>query len=157
MSTLKSSYRAVIDHIAADIETLRQGGMIADTASPVLLRERHEWLVCQKERLNTERDRIIAGFQKRLDDYLRQCEGFWQSGHSRTYEKKLRQLHETKQRVIKIYALTGWDACFALLLTLKHLRSILPLPKYPEHKSALAALEAIKADCQIQLGTYISV
>jgi predicted component of type VI protein secretion system len=99
------------------------------------------------------RDCIIAGFRKRLDDYLRQCERFWKGTHERTYEKKMAQLHEAKQRVVKIYALSGFDACYALLLALKHLRAILPLPKYPEHA---AALEAIKADCQKQLGTYFS-
>ena len=157
MSTLQSSYRAVINHIAADIETLRKGGQTADMVSLNLLQKRKEWLIYRSDSLNTDRDRIIAGFQKRLDDYLRHCERFWQSGHSRTYEKRLRHLHETKQRVLKIYAHTGFDACYALLLTLKHLRAILPLPQYSEHAPALAALEAIKADCYEQLGTYISV
>jgi hypothetical protein len=95
------------------------------------------------------------GFQKPLDDYLRQCERFWKDRHERTYEKKMAQLHEAKQRVIKIYALTGFDACYSLLLALKHLRGILPLSHYPEHAPALEALEAIKAECYEELGTYI--
>jgi len=95
--------------------------------------------------------------QKRLDDYLRQCEAFWKGKHERTYEKKLAQLHEAKQRVIHIYALSGFDACYALMLALKHLRAILPLSKYPEHAPALEALEAIKADCYEQLGTYLKI
>ena len=90
-----------------------------------------------------------------LDDYIRQCERFWKGTHERTYEKKLAQLHEAKQRVIKVYALSGFDACYALTLALKHLRAILPLRQYPEHAPALEALEAIKADCYEQLGTYL--
>jgi len=90
-----------------------------------------------------------------LDDYIRQCERFWKGTHERTYEKKLAQLHEAKQRVIHIYALSGFDACYALTLALKHLRAILPLSKYPEHAPALEALEAIKADCYEELGTYL--
>jgi len=154
MSTLQSSYRAVINHIAADIETLKQRGQTADAD---LLRERREWLVCRHDRINHDRDLIISGFQKRLDDYLRHCEAFWKEKHERTYEKKMTQLHEAKQRVIKIYRLSGFDACYALLLALKHLRAILPLRQYPEHAPALEALEAIKADCYEQLGTYINV
>ena len=154
MSTLQSNYRAVIEHIAADIETLRKGGLIADTSTPALLGERHEWLILRRERLYAQRNQIILGFRKRLDDYLSNCERFWQSRHDRTYEKKLCLLHETKQRVVKIYALSGFDACHALLLTLKHLREILPLPQYDEHAPALEALEAIKRDCYEQLATY---
>jgi hypothetical protein len=92
-----------------------------------------------------------------LNEYLLQCEVFWKGKHERTYEKKLAQLNEAKRRVTKIYALKGWDACHALLLTLKPLRAILPLPQYPEHVPALAALEAIKTDCQEELGTYIKI
>jgi hypothetical protein len=155
MSNLHSSYRAVIDHITADIETQRQGGQKVDEEPHILLQERYDWLVNRLERLNDQRDQIIFGFTKRLDDYLRQCENFWQSGHTRTYEKRMQQLQETKQRVAKIYSLTGWDACIALTLALKHLRGILPLTQYPEHAPALAALEAIKTDCYEQLGTYL--
>jgi hypothetical protein len=95
------------------------------------------------------------GCQKRLDDYLRQCERFWKDRHERTYEKKLSQIDEAKQRVIKIYALAGFDACYALLLALKHLRAILPLAHYPEYAQAIKEFEAIKEDCQERLGAFI--
>ena len=155
MITLQSSYRAVIDHIAADIETQRQGGKIVDAASLELVQERYDWLVSRYKNLNDQRDQTIFGFQKRLDAYLRLCETFWKTKHTRTYEKRMLQLSDTKLRVAKIYSLTGWDACYALTLALKDLRAILPLPQYPEHAPALAALEAIKSDCYEQLGTYL--
>ena len=157
MNTLKVSYQEVIDHIAADIKKLQQGGQIADTASSALLWERHEWLVCRKDRLNEQREQVISRFKNSLDGYLHQCEHFWKSKHERTYEKKLAQLNEAKQRVVRIYALTGFDACYALLLALKHLRAILPLRQYPEHAPALAALEAIKEDCYQQFRTYLKI
>ena len=90
----------------------------------------------------------------RLNDYLRQCEAFWKEKHERTYEKKLAQLNEAKKRVANVYALTGYDACYALMLALRHLRAVLPLPKYPEHATALEALEAIKTECYEELGTH---
>jgi hypothetical protein len=43
------------------------------------------------------------------------------------------------------------------MLTLKHLRTILPSTKYPEHAPALKALEAIKEDCYLQISTYIKL
>jgi hypothetical protein len=157
MNTLQSSYQAVIEHIAAEMETLKQNGQIGDTVSLKLLQKRCEWLACRKNRFIENRVRVISGFKVRLDAYLYQCESFWQNQHERTYEKKLKQLHEAKRRVVAIYSLTEWDACYALMLTLKHLRAILPLPQYPEYAPALAALEAIKEDCYQQLATYIKV
>jgi len=157
MNTLQESYQEVIDHLAADIETLQEGGQIDDAVSLNLLQERLDWLVCRMDRLDEQRNRIISGFKRRLDDYLYQCECFWKSKHTRTYEKRMQELHETKRRVAKIYSLSGYDACYSLLLTLKHLRAILPLPQYAEHAPALKALEAIKADCQQQLGTYLKI
>ena len=157
MNALKISYQEVIDHIAADIETLKQSGQIADTASSALLRERREWLICRRDRLNEQRKQVISGFNERLEAYMFLCERFWKGKHERTYEKRLAQLHEAKQRVVKIHSLTGFDACHALLLTLKHLRAILPLQQYPEYAPALAALEAIKEDCYQQLSTYLKV
>jgi hypothetical protein len=157
MNTLQTSYQAVIEHIAADVAILKQDGHIADTLSLYKLQKRHEWLVSRKDRLHEQHKQIISGFKNRLDAYLYQCEHFWQNQHERTYDKKLKQLHEAKQRVVAIYSLTGWDACYALMLTLKHLRAILPLPQYPEHAPALAALEAIKEDCYQQISTYIKV
>jgi adenylate kinase family enzyme len=155
MNTLQTNYRAVIDHIAADIQTLQQNGQTADTAILRLLQERHDWLTCRMGTLNELRDVAICGFRHSLEAYMCLCERFWKDQHERTYEKKLKQLHEAKERVIHIYSLTGYDACYALMLTLKHLRSILPLPQYAEFAPALAALEAIKCDCYEQLGTYI--
>jgi DNA repair exonuclease SbcCD ATPase subunit len=155
MNSLKEHYQAVIEHIAADIKTLLQSGEIADAVSLKLLQKRHEWLIYRRDRLNEQRKQIISGFRKQLDAYLCQCEGFWKSKHERTYEKKLAQLNEAKRRVAQVYALSGFDACYALMLTLKHLRSILPLPQYEEYAPALAAMEAIKDDCYRQLGTYI--
>ena len=67
------------------------------------------------------------------------------------------ELLEVKRQVTKIYSLSGWDACFALMLALKPMRSVLPLRQYKEHHApALAALEAIKGDCYAQLRTYIN-
>jgi len=114
MNALKISYQEVIDHIAADIETLKQSGQIADTASSALLRERREWLICRRDRLNEQRKQVISGFNERLEAYMFLCERFWKGKHERTYEKRLAQLHEAKQRVVKIHSLTGFDACHAL-------------------------------------------
>ena len=99
----------------------------------------------------------LQSSNRALESYLSLCEKFWKERHERTYEKKMDALLETKKRVAKIHSLTGFDACYALLLTLKHLRHILPLPQYDEHAPALSALEAIKEDCQEQLCTYIKV
>ena len=65
------------------------------------------------------------------------------------------ELLEVKRQVTKIYALSGWDACFALMLAIKPMRSVLPLRQYDEHAPALEALEAIKRDCYEQLATYL--
>ena len=157
MNTLQVNYQAVIDHIAADMEILQHAGQIADTVTFNVLQDRHEWLICRRDRLNEQRSRVISGFNERLEAYMFLCEHFWKGKHERTYEKRLAQLHEAKQRVVKIHSLTGFDACHALMLTLKHLRAILPLQQYPEHAPALAALEAIKEDCYQQLSTYIKV
>jgi hypothetical protein len=143
--------------VAADIETLQQNGHPNDAAVLKLLRKRHQWLVCRKDRLNDRRDLIISGFKPDLEAYLNQCETFWKDWHGRTYEKKMDDLLEVKRRVVKIYSLTGFDACYALLLTLKPLRGILPLPQYDEHTPALSVLEQIKSECITQLGTYIKV
>ena len=157
MNTLKKSYQEVLDHLAADIETLQQGGQISDMATLSQFQERHDWLVSRKNRLNEQRKQIISGLKNRLDAYLCQCEGFWKSNQTRTYEKKMYQLHDTRLRVIRIYSLTGWSACYALMLTLKHLRSILPLPQYAEYAPALAALESIKNDCYEQVASYLKI
>jgi hypothetical protein len=156
MNTIQKAYQTVIDHIAADIETLKQDGHIADTLSLYKLEKRREWLISRKDRLNGQRKKAISEFNNRLDAYLRQCEKFWKAQHERAYEKKLKQLDETKKRVIAIYSLSGFDACYALLLALKHLRAILPLAQYADYKPLLAALEGIKEDCQKQLSTYIN-
>jgi hypothetical protein len=107
--------------------------------------------------LDEQRDQIISGFKNRLDAYLCQCEHFWKLKHNKKKKQRMLQLQDTRQRVAKIYSLTGWDACFALTLALKYLRGILPLPHYAEHAPALKALETIKADCYKQLGTYLKV
>jgi hypothetical protein len=151
METLQSSYRAVIGHVAADIETLHQSGLPGDTAALKLLRKRHQWLVCRKDRLNERRDIAISGFRFSLDDYLYQCESFWKDWHGRTYESKMDELLEVKRRVVKIYSLSGFDACYALLLALKPMRGILPLPQYDEYTSALSDFVQIKSDCIAQL------
>jgi hypothetical protein len=152
MNTLQSSYQAVIEHIAAEMESMKKSGQTADIQ---LFQERCAWLSNRQDRLNDRRNEMITAFNSRLDKYLRRCETFWQNQHERAYEKKLKQLHEAKRRAVAIYSLTGWDACFALMLALKHLRAILPLTKYPEYAPALKALEAIKEDCYQQLSTYI--
>jgi hypothetical protein len=157
MNALKSNYQAVIEHIAADIKTLQQSGDTADAVSLKMLQKRHEWLVYRMRALDKCRDRAILGFRTGLEAYFSVCEKFWKEQHGRTYEKRMEQLFEVKKRLAEIYSLTGFDACYALLLTLKHLRAILPLPQYSEHAPALEALEAIKEDCQTQLGTYIKV
>jgi hypothetical protein len=149
MNTLQTHYQAVIDHIAADIQKNRQ------QTETELLQTYYDWLVCRKDTLNERRDRDISGFKNRLDAYLCQCEKFWKVRHERTYEKKLDELFEVKKRVIKIYSLSGFDACYALMLALKPMRSVLPLPQYDEHAPALAALEAIKDNCYRQLVTYL--
>jgi hypothetical protein len=157
MNTIQTNYQAVIDHVAADIETLQQSGNPNDAAALKLLRKRHRWLVCRKDKLNERRDHAISRFRPDLESYLYLCESFWKNRHGRTYEKKMDDLLEVKRRVVKIYPLSGFDACYALLLTLKPLRDILPLPQYDEYTPALSALEQIKSDCIAQLRTYIKV
>ena len=157
MSTLQSSYQAVIEHIAADIETLQNSGEPADAANLKLLRERRDWLIYRRDALEERRSRVISGFALQLDGYLHQCENFWKEKHGRTYEAKMDELLEVKRRVVKIYSLSGFDACYALMLAIKPMRSILPLRQYEEYAPALAALEAIKKACYEQLGTYIKV
>jgi len=149
MNALQTSYQAVIDHINADMQKNRQ-------PTDKLLRKCHDWLVSRRDTLNERRDRDISGFKSRLEAYLLLCEKFWKERHGRTYEKKMDELFEVKRRVVKIYSLSGFDACYALLLALKPLRSVLPLAQYEEHAPAFAALEAIKEDCYQQLGTYIN-
>ena len=149
MNALQTSYQAVIDHINADMQKNRQ-------PTDKLLRKCHDWLVSRRDTLNERRDRDISGFKSRLEAYLLLCEKFWKERHGRTYEKKMDELFEVKRRVVKIYSLSGFDACYALLLALKQLRSVLPLAQYEEHAPAFAALEAIKEDCYQQLGTYIN-
>jgi hypothetical protein len=102
-------------------------------------------------------DPFIPKFRSRLEAYLLQCDAFWKKRHERTYEKRMDKLLEVKKRLSEIYSLSGFDACYALMLALKHLRAILPLPQYDEYKPLLAALEAIKEDCYAQMGTYIKV
>ena len=157
MNTLQANYQAVIEHVATDIEKLQNSGQPNDTANLKLLQKRHEWLISRMDKLNGQRNRIISETNNRLDAYLFQCERFWKARHERTYEKKLQQLDEAKRRVIHIHTLTGFDACYALMLTLKHLRCVLPLPQYAEHAPALEALEHIKKDCYEQLRTYIKI
>jgi len=157
MNTLKDSYMTVIEHVAADLATLKHGGQIADTISLTVLQQRNDWLISRMIGLDGQRRKVISEMNNRLEAYLCQCERFWKCRHERAYEKKLKQLDEAQRRVINISTLTGFDACYALLLALKHLRAILPLPGYEEHKPALAALEGIKKDCQEQLATYIKV
>jgi hypothetical protein len=155
MNTMQASYLAVINHITADMESLKQNGQKNDQATLKLLQTHHDWLVCRMTILNDQRDQIISGFRIQLEAYLSLCDKFWKERHERTYEKKMDILFETKQRVVKIYSLTGFDACYELTLTIKHLRGILPLKQYDEYAPALAALEAIKNDCYEQLGTYL--
>ena len=155
MNTLKDSYMTVIEHIAADMVTLKHDGQIADATPLNVLQQRNDWLISRMIGLDGQRRKIISEMNSRLNAYLYQCERFWKCRHERTYEKKLKQLDEAKRRIINIHYLTGFDACYALLLALKHLRAILPLPGYDEHAPVLAALEGIKEDCQKQLATYI--
>ena len=150
MNALHVNYQAVINHIAADIQRSEQ---TTDTAA---LRELHHLLICRSDALEERRTRAISGFHLLLEGYLHQCETFWKKRHGRTYEKKMDDLLEVKKRVVKIYSLSGWDACYALLLAIKPMRSVLPLRQYSEHAPALAALEAIKSECYEQLSTYIS-
>jgi hypothetical protein len=145
MNTLQAHYQAVIDDVAANMQ------------KDVELQQYHDWLVCRKDTLNERRDRAISGFKNSLEAYLRLCERFWKERHERTYEKKMDELFEVKKRVIRIYSLSGFDACYALMLAIKPMRSVLPLTHYDEHLPALAALEAIKDECYRQLGTYIKV
>jgi hypothetical protein len=129
MNTLLTNYQAVIDHVAADIDRLQQNGQPGDTATIKILRKRLLWLVCRKDKLNERRELIISGFKPDLEAYLYRCETFWKERHGRIYEKKIEKLLEVKRRVVKIYSLGGFDACYALLLALKPMRGILPLPK----------------------------
>ena len=91
-----------------------------------------------------------------LEAYLSLCERFWKEQHERTYEKKLNELFEVKRRATRIYSLSGFDAYYTLLLSLKQMRSILPLKQYNEYVPALSALEKIKQECQEQLCAYIN-
>jgi len=149
MNSLHANYQAVINHVADDIQKSEQ------PSERVMLQERHDWLVCRRDALEDCRERAISGFNKKLEAYLHQCETFWKERHERTYEAKMDELLEVKKRVSKIYALTGYDACNALMLAIKPMRSILPLRKYDEYAPALAALEHIKSECYEQLGTYL--
>jgi hypothetical protein len=157
MNTLQTSYQAVIEHIAADIENLRPNGHAADTENLNALQTNREWLMCRMNRLNERREQIINGFGKRLEAYLFLCENFWKERHGRTYENRMDDLLAVKKEVAGIHSLTGFDACYALLLMLKRLRSILPPRQYDEHAPALTALESIKSECQRQMATYIKV
>ena len=157
MNTLQDHYQAVIDHITADIETLQKRGESGETADLRRLQKRLCWLVCRRDELSERRARIISGFHKQLGAYMQQCETFWKDKHGRTYEAKMDELLEVKRQVTKIYALSGWDACYALMLAIKPMRGVLPLRQYDEHTPALEALEAIKEDCYAQLRTYIKI
>ena len=66
------------------------------------------------------------------------------------------ELLEVKKQVTKIYSLTDYDACYALMLAIKPMRGILPLQQYDEYAPALATLETIKSECYEQLRTYYS-
>ena len=149
MNALQDNYQAVINHIAADIQRSEQ------TTETAMLREVHHLLIYRRDALEERRARAISGFHHQLEAYLHQCERFWKERHGRTYEKKMDDLLEVKKRVTKIYSLTGWDACYALLLAIKPMRGIIPLRQYGEYTPALAALEAIKRECDEQLGTYL--
>ena len=157
MNTLQTSYSAVINHIAANIQALQESGKTADTKHLKTLQKNLEWLTRRMSTLNDRRNLVISGYGKRLEAYLYMCENFWKERHGRTYETRMDDLLEVKKRVAKIHALTGFDTCYALLLTLKPLRNILPPRQYSEHKPALSALESIKSDCQEQLATYIKI
>ena len=149
MNTLHANYQAVINHVAADIQKSEQ------PTEKQILQKNLNWLVCRRDALEERRTCIITGFNKKLEDYLKQCENFWKERHGRTYETKMDELLEVKKRVSKIYSLTGYDACNALMLALKPMRGVLPLRHYSEHAPALAALEKIKKECYEQLGTYL--
>ena len=153
MNSLRISYQAVIEHVAGDIGG--NGDFCDGSDGRDRLVVLHDWLVCRRDALEKRRARTISGFYLQLEGYLQQCETFWKKRHGRTYEKKMDELLEVKKRVTKIYSLSGWDACYALLLAIKPMRGILPLRQYDEHAPALAALEAIKKECDEQLGTYI--
>ena len=155
MNNLQINYQAVIDHVAADIEALQKRKQPNDTANLKRLQKRLEWLLCRRDALEERRTRVISGFHRQLEAYMCQCEIFWKNKHGRTYEAKMDELLEVERQVTKIYALSGWDACFALMLALKPMRSVLPLSQYREHAPALAALEAIEEDCYAQLRTYL--
>ena len=160
MNTLHANYQAVINHIAADIQIRgsRGNGECRDCKDSLeMLINQHDWLVCRMDALEERRTRAISGFHHQLEAYLHQCERFWKERHGRTYETKMDELLIVKKRVTKIYSLSGWDACYALLLAIKPLRGILPLRQYGEYAPALAALEAIKRACDEQLGTYIKI
>ena len=149
MNTLQENYQTVIDHITADIQ---KTGKATERKT---LQKNLDWLVSRRDALEERRSLAITGFNRKLEAYLTQCEDFWKVRHERTYEKKMDELFEVKNRVIKIYSLTGYDACNALMLAIKPMRSILPLRKYDEYAPALAALEHIKSECYAQLGTYL--
>ena len=159
MNSLRISYQAVIEHVAGDIGGNgdfcdgRDGRDSRDGRDRLVVL--HDWLVCRRDALEERRACAISGFNRKLEAYLNQCEKFWKERHGRTYETKMDELLEVKKRVVKIYSLTGYDACNALMLALKPMRSILPLRQYDEHAPALAALEAIKKECYEQLGTYL--
>ena len=155
MNTLQTHYQAVIEHVAADADKLKNSGQPADVANLKRLQKRLEWLACRRDTLEERRDRVISGFHRQLEAYMSQCETFWKEKHGRTYEAKMDELLEVKRQVTKIYALSGWDACFALMLAIKPLRNVLPFRQYKEHAPALATLETIKKDCYEQLATYL--
>ena len=149
MNTLREHYQVIIEQVAADIRK-RDGG-----DNKEMLQKLHDFLVCRRDALEERRERAISGFHRQLEAYLHLCERFWKERHGRTYEKKMDELLEVKKRVVKIYSLTGYDACNALMLALKPMRGVLPLRQYGEHAPALAALEKIKKECYEQLGTYL--
>jgi len=157
MNTLQINYQAVIEHVTADMEALQKSGQPADKANLKLLQKNCDWLACRRDALEQRRTRVISGFYAQLEGYLRQCENFWKEKHGRTYEVKMDELLEVKKQVTKIYSLTGYDACYALMLAIKPMRSVLPLRQYDEYAPALDALEAIKKACYEQMGTYIKI
>ena len=154
MNRLQANYQAVIEHIAADIRK-RENNDGEDTTE--MLNFLHDWLVCRRGALEERRSRAILGFHKKMEAYLSMCENFWKNRHGRTYEAKLDELFEVKKRVSKIYRLSGFDACCAIMLAVKPMREILPLKQYDEYAPALATLENIKDECYEQLGTCISI
>ena len=156
MNTLQTHYQAVIEHVAADVEKLKNSELPADVANLKRLQKRLEWLLCRRDTLEERRTRVISGFHRQLEAYMSQCETFWKEKHGRIYEAKMDELLEVKRQVTQIYALSGWDACYALMLAIKPMRNILPPRQYKEHAPALAALEAIKEDCYAQLRTYLN-